>query len=82
MPLHHESAFETEICEYLGAHGWLYAEGDAAGYDWARALFPADVIAWVQANQPKACVVASSPDLTGFRNLSGLSRSDRQDHIA
>ena len=27
------------------------------------------------------CVGASSPDLTGFRNLSGLSRSDRQDHI-
>jgi type I restriction enzyme R subunit len=29
MPLHHESAFETEICEYLGANGWLYAEGEA-----------------------------------------------------
>ena len=54
MPLHHESAFETEICEHLGAHEWLYAEGDAAGYDRARALFPADVIAWVQASQPKA----------------------------
>jgi type I restriction enzyme R subunit len=54
MPLHHEIAFETEICEHLGAHGWLYAEGDAAGYDRARALFPADVIAWVQASQPKA----------------------------
>ena len=54
MPLHHESAFETEICEHLGAHGWLYAKGDAAGYDRARALFPADVIAWVQASQPKA----------------------------
>ena len=24
MPLHHESPFETEIREYLGAHGWLY----------------------------------------------------------
>lgn len=54
MALHHESAFETEICEHLGARGWLYAEGDAAGYDRARALFPADVIAWVQASQPKA----------------------------
>ncbi|MFM8442575.1 MAG: type I restriction endonuclease subunit R [Methylococcus sp.] len=54
MPLHHESAFETEICEHLGTHGWFYAEGDAAGYDRARALFPADVIAWVQDRQPKA----------------------------
>ena len=28
MPLHHESPFETEIREYLGAHGWL--DGRAA----------------------------------------------------
>ena len=54
MPLHHESSFETEICEHLAAHGWLYAEGDAAAYDRARALFPADVLAWVQATQPEA----------------------------
>jgi len=52
--LHKEVSFETEICEYLGANGWLYAEDDAAGYDRARALFPADVLAWVQATQPKA----------------------------
>lgn len=52
--LHKEISFETEICEHLAAHGWLYAEGDAAGYDRARALFPADVLAWVQATQPKA----------------------------
>ena len=52
--LHKEISFETEICEHLAAHGWLYAEGDAKAYDRARALFPADVIAWVQAAQPKA----------------------------
>jgi type I restriction enzyme R subunit len=54
MSLHKEISFETEICEHLAAHGWLYAEGDAAGYDRARALFPADVLAWVQATQPQA----------------------------
>lgn len=54
MSLHKEISFETEICEHLAAHGWLYAEGDAAGYDRARALFPADVLAWVQATQPAA----------------------------
>jgi type I restriction enzyme R subunit len=32
----------------------LYSQGDAQGYDRARALFPADVMAWVQATQPKA----------------------------
>jgi type I restriction enzyme R subunit len=54
MSLHKEISFETEICQYLADHGWLYAEGDAAGYDRTRALFPADVLAWVQATQPKA----------------------------
>ena len=54
MNLHKEISFEDEICEHLAAHGWLYAEGDAAAYDRARALFPADVVAWVQATQPQA----------------------------
>ena len=30
MSLHKEINFETEICEYLAANGWLYADGDAA----------------------------------------------------
>jgi type I restriction enzyme, R subunit len=54
MSLHKEISFETEICQHIAAHGWLQAEGDAAGYDRARALFPADVLAWVQAAQPQA----------------------------
>jgi type I restriction enzyme R subunit len=52
--LHKEINFETDICNHLAAHGWLYAEGDAHAYDRTRALFPPDVIAWVQATQPKA----------------------------
>ena len=54
MSLHKEISFEDEICGYLAANGWLYVEGDAALYDRARALFPSDLIAWVQATQPKA----------------------------
>jgi type I restriction enzyme, R subunit len=54
MSLHKEIGFEDEICRHLADHGWLYADGDAAGYDRARALFPADVTAWVEATQPKA----------------------------
>ena len=54
MSIHKEISFEDEICAHLSANGWLYAEGDAAGYDRARALFPADVLAWVQSTQPKA----------------------------
>ena len=54
MSLHKEINFETEICEHLAGNGWLYEEGDAARYDRARAVFPEDVLAWVQATQPKA----------------------------
>ena len=54
MSVHKEINFETEICEYLAANGWLNDDGDAAKYDRARALFPEDVLAWVQATQPKA----------------------------
>jgi len=54
MSLHKEISFEAEICEHLARHGWLYAEGDAAGFDRVRALFPADVLAWIEATQPAA----------------------------
>ena len=54
MSIHKEISFENDICTHLGAHGWLYAEGDAAHYDRARALFPADVLAWVQTAHPSA----------------------------
>jgi type I restriction enzyme R subunit len=54
MSLHKEISFEAEICGHLAAHGWLYAEGDAALYDRGRALFAPDLMAWVQATQPTA----------------------------
>ena len=52
MSLHREINFETEICDHLAAHGWIYAAGDDKLYDRARALFPPDLVAWVQATQP------------------------------
>ncbi len=58
MALHLEVEFEKDICNHLAANGWLYAppgsDGDAKGYDTPRALFPADVLAWVQATQADA----------------------------
>jgi len=52
--LHREIAFEQELCAHLGAHGWLHTDGDATAYDRQRALFPADVLAWVRTTQPEA----------------------------
>nr|WP_216842329.1 DEAD/DEAH box helicase family protein [Acidovorax sp. SRB_14] len=61
--MHNEIEFEHDICNHLGAHGWLYAvpgtEGDASGYDTPRALYPADLLAWVQATQPQAWAALS-----------------------
>ena len=54
MNRHRDSQFEEPICDHLAASGWLYAAGDAERYDRARALFHADVIAWVQATQADA----------------------------
>jgi type I restriction enzyme, R subunit len=54
MGLHNEIEFENDICEHLAANGWLYAEKDAADYDRELALFPADVLAWVQESDPQA----------------------------
>lgn len=59
MTLHKEISFEAEICSHLAAHGWLHAEGDAAHYDRTRALYPDDVLAWVQASQPEAWATLS-----------------------
>jgi type I restriction enzyme R subunit len=61
---HNEVVFETEICEHLAAHGWLYSTSDT-GYDRERALFPDDLFAWLDATQPaaygKALKAAGSP---------------------
>jgi type I restriction enzyme R subunit len=54
MSIHKEISFEREICEHLTAHGWQYAEGDGGNYDRALALYPDDVVAWLQQTQPQA----------------------------
>jgi type I restriction enzyme, R subunit len=54
MSLHKEISFEDEICGHLAAHEWLYSQNDAALYDRARALFPPDLVGWMQATQSPA----------------------------
>ena len=54
MGLHNEIEFENDICDHLAAHWWLYTEGDAANFDRKLALFPSDVISWVQETDPDA----------------------------
>lgn len=54
MGIHNEYKFEDEICGQLDANGWLDCPTDATDYDAKLALFPADVLAWVQETQPEA----------------------------
>jgi type I restriction enzyme R subunit len=58
-----ESQFEQEICKYLEAQGWLYSPS-SAGYDAARAIFPEDMLGWLedtQAEQVAKVVKTGSP---------------------
>lgn len=48
---HHEINFEAYIAQKLTEQGWL--EGTSDNYDKQRALYPEDVIAWIQTTQPE-----------------------------
>lgn len=52
MAAHHEIHFEDYITKQLVANGWV--EGSPAGYDKQTALYPDDVVTWVQKTQPEA----------------------------
>ena len=47
---HHEVHLENYITQKLVSAGWH--EGHSDQYDQQRALYPEDVVAWVQATQP------------------------------
>ena len=51
MSVHLESAFEREICEHLGSHGWLYEDKTADQYDRKLAIYPPDLTAWLEESQ-------------------------------
>lgn len=56
-----EFRFESEICEYLEAHGWLYSPDDT-GYDRDLALFTDDVFGWLEESQPSEWAKLVRPD--------------------
>ncbi|MHB8392301.1 MAG: hypothetical protein ACYDBH_22435, partial [Acidobacteriaceae bacterium] len=52
--VHTENVFENEVCAHLAAHGWSVRTHlkDATAYSRELALFPDDLLAFVQATQP------------------------------
>jgi len=47
---HREKYFEAYIVQQLATRGWLV--GETSGYDQNYALYPEDLVAWIQATQP------------------------------
>jgi type I restriction enzyme R subunit len=70
VAIHNENPFEREICEHLAANGWLYSPNDE-GYDRKRALYPADVFAWLDETQPETLAKAVKPE-TADRDREAL----------
>ncbi len=51
--IHNEYQFEMDVCDYLASQGWIYSKDDK-GYDAERALFPEDLLGFIQDTQPKS----------------------------
>src|SRR5690606_15239840 len=61
--IHHECELERHIVEQLEAAGWLV--GKSADYDAARALFPEDLLGWLETSQPQAIAKLRAMNGTG-----------------
>lgn len=51
MAIHNELEFERELCFSLNASGWQHST-NSEGYDKDLALYPADVLSWLELTQP------------------------------
>ncbi len=82
MPGHHtEYAFETAVEESLSSSGG-YARGDSGSFDLERALFPGDILAFIQSTQPKewAYLEGVQKDKAAEALLDDLCRALNSDH--
>lgn len=58
---HLERPLQQDICAQLVAKGWAHSP-NSAGYDAQRALYPADVLAWLETSDPKNYASLIKPD--------------------
>lgn len=56
-----ERPLQEDICAQLVAQGWAHSP-NSAGYDAVRALYPADVLAWLETSDPKNYASLIKPD--------------------
>jgi len=65
--IHHECELELHIVEQLEAAGWRV--GKSADYDQGRALFPEDVLGWLEDSQPQAMAKLRAMNGAGTRDV-------------
>ena len=69
-----EKEFETNVCEEMASHGWIY-DNDNTGWDIELAMYRPDVIAWLQSQYPDDYANAVAPE------LSGMSRTNAENKL-
>src|SRR4051794_32639878 len=77
-----EHEFESNLCDELAERGWLYDSAgstNAAGWDIARAMVPADVLHWLSNQYPDEYEKAVPSDLTN--GTLELAQHKLLDHI-
>ena len=77
-----EYEFESNLCDELAQHGWLYESAGnttTAGWDIARAMVPADVLHWLSTQYPDEYEKAVPSDLTN--GALDLAQHKLLDHI-
>lgn len=73
MSILHEEAFEFELCGHLAANGWFYSPTDT-GYDRERALFPEDLLAFLEETQHDDLAKVIKPNGTSAQQAQGRAR--------
>jgi len=70
---HQERSFQNEIVSQLVAHGWLHSS-NSAGYDQERALYPEDLLGWLEDSDPKNFARIVHPDASEANQEKGRNR--------
>jgi type I restriction enzyme R subunit len=70
---HQEKAFQEQIAHSLGAAGWLVSD-NGSGYDVERALFPEDLLGWLQDSDPDNYARIVPPDADAVARERGERR--------
>ncbi|ROZ64288.1 type I restriction endonuclease subunit R [Kocuria soli] len=71
--VHQEKSFQREIAEYLEQHGWLHSP-NSQGYDKERALYPEDLLGWLEGTAPEDFARIVPPQGTEAQQEKGRRR--------